>query len=213
MRSARLRELIALEWGMFQAVPNEGGRAACQMNPRAFGVMRQSQVHDWPEVLLVSYLHDLKTAQQAGRNLMTEKYAWMMASTHPDEFAQIAHLLPDVGQRALQLIEALVAINLRWKEELTRRYPLLANRGRPLYSRDDTVYATSFETYLRGELKTWSERTLELLHEHVLNQTAQGVNGGELIVREQGRLAGYASLEQAEAASRWQQGAGHGDAV
>ena len=73
---------------MFDEVQNNGGRAECQNNPREFEIMRSSQLKTWSEDVLKSYLHDLTSAAYSKRNLLTEKYAYMMESTYPEEFAQ-----------------------------------------------------------------------------------------------------------------------------
>lgn len=61
---------------------------------------------------------------------------------------------------------------------------------------------TSFETYLRGELKTYSARTITLLHELTLRQQQDGVNGAALNLLNQVQQYGYATLEQAGRPSR-----------
>ena len=76
-----VEEVIRREWDQFQRTENEGGRASCQGNWPMFHQMRASQFMTWPEDLLRSYLDDLDEANRVGRNLVTEKYARMMAST------------------------------------------------------------------------------------------------------------------------------------
>ena len=80
--------IVALEWDQFQRTENEGGRASCQGNWPVFRQMRSSQFLTWPLDLLVSYRDDLVEADRVGRNLVTEKYARMMASTAPDEYRE-----------------------------------------------------------------------------------------------------------------------------
>ena len=171
MRDELMSEIIKLEWDMFSHVSNVGGPASCQMRPDTFKIMRKSQAATWSDELLASYLEDLKAATREGRNIMTEKYARMMEST-----------FPEVG----------------WKAELFDRYPRLSGKGRPLRTSEDSTGETSFETYLRGELKTYSARTITLLHELTLRQQQDGVNGAALNLLNQVQQYGYATLEQAE---------------
>ncbi|MBQ7585345.1 MAG: DUF4125 family protein, partial [Desulfovibrionaceae bacterium] len=76
-RNACLEAIVDLEWKMFSAVQNVGGRASCQNDPQTFRIMRLSQCATWDDALISSYLDDLKLATLEGRNLMTEKYARM----------------------------------------------------------------------------------------------------------------------------------------
>ncbi len=48
----------------------------------------------WPDFILRSYLDDLKQAEAVGRNLVFEKYAWMMMYALPEEFKKVCHVLP-----------------------------------------------------------------------------------------------------------------------
>ena len=186
MRDELMSEIIKLEWDMFSHVSNVGGPASCQMRPDTFKIMRKSQAATWSDELLASYLEDLKAATREGRNIMTEKYARMMESTFPEEYRKLAASLPPV------------AINVGWKAELFDRYPRLSGKGRPLRTSEDSTGETSFETYLRGELKTYSARTITLLHELTLRQQQDGVNGAALNLLNQVQQYGYATLEQAE---------------
>ena len=63
---------------MFQNVRNTGGRAACQDDFETFDVMRKSQFLTWDLPLLESYWQDLQEGKAQGRNLVMEKYAYMM---------------------------------------------------------------------------------------------------------------------------------------
>ena len=89
MKEDLIAKIVAMEWDMFQHVVNIGGRAACQDDPETFRIMRSSQAMAWSEDSLASYLEDLAAAAQAGRNLLTEKYARMMEFTAPLEYARI----------------------------------------------------------------------------------------------------------------------------
>jgi hypothetical protein len=198
---ARKEDLIAriveIEWKMLQNVPNIGGTAACQEDPKTFEIMRSSQAMSWSEAALDSYLDDLTEAEKKGRNLLTEKYARMMKSTSPPEYAQIEHLLPPLNPEVPPLIDKIAEIVLAWEEELWQKYPHLLARGRPIRNSDDTPYVTSLETYLRGELATYSSRTLELYYENVLKQKSENINASELTLAHTIKRYGFNSLKEA----------------
>ena len=146
--------VVTAEWEMFSNVQNVGGKASCQMDPKTFRIMRSSQMDNWDDELLGSYLEDLLNARLEGRNLVTEKYARMMESTFPEEYAQLADSLPPLDLEAMAQVDDIVAAHVSWKEDLDNRFPSLADRGRPLRSRDDRPGWVSMETYLRAELRT-----------------------------------------------------------
>ena len=61
-----------------------------------------------------------------------------------------------------KLIESIVAIEVTMREEVNEKYPQIASLARYTYSYEDDIENTSFETYLRGELSTYSPHTLYL---------------------------------------------------
>jgi len=190
-------KIIAIEWKMFQDVPNIGGTAPCQKERQTFEIMRLSQAASWSEAALESYFDDLTEAQKQQRNLMTEKYARMMKSTSPAEYARIEHLIPPVSVEALSLIEKIAAIILDWEEELFKKYPFVLRQGRPVRSSSDTLFVTSLETYLKGELATYSLKTLEVYHEHLVKEQAEHINGSEITLAQTIKQYGFHSLEEA----------------
>lgn len=197
-KEALIAKIIELEWNMFHNVSNIGGTASCQKNPETFKIMRYSQAISWAEDALESYLTDLSEARKNKRNLLTEKYARMMKSTSPLEYYdRIEHGLPTLEPETLQLIDNIVKIVLEWEEELSTKYPHLVERGRPIYSTEDSQFVTSIETYLRGELATYSLRTLELYYENVLRQKSENINGSEMTLHAMTKQYGYNSLEEA----------------
>jgi hypothetical protein len=192
-----IARIIAIEWKMFQDVPNIGGSAPCQDEQRTFEIMRMSQAANWSEAALESYLDDLAEAQKQERNLMTEKYARMMKSTSPAEYAHIEHLVPPVNPEVLPLIEKIAAIILGWEKELFKKYPFVLRQGRPIGSSSDTLLVTSFETYLKGELATYSPKTLKLYHEHLVKEQSEYINGSEITLLQTIKQYGFHSLEEA----------------
>jgi hypothetical protein len=190
-------DIVAAEWNMMQAVPGIGGRASCQDDFNTFRIMRVSQSASWSEAALESYLCDLKDAERLQRNLLTEKYARMMETTSPSEYAAIAHLLPRVDPRAPELIERIAAIILAWATDLQEKYPHVLRKGRPIFSSADAAGVTSIETYLRGELATYSVKTLELYLANIMQQQAEGINGSAITLQHTMKDYGFASLEEA----------------
>ena len=152
----------------------------------------------WDDEMLQSYHEDLIEAINSGRNLMTEKYARMMESTAPEQYKAVRDFLPVLNEEMKTIIEEIVATRIRWAEEFACKYPKIAGRGRHLYTLEDRPYDTSVETYLRGELSTYSENTLELLLKHINQLQREGINQYESIMKYTVHQYGYSSLDEAE---------------
>lgn len=200
-REELMESIVRLEWNEFQHTTNAGGRAACQGNWPVFHQMRLSQFMTWPDDLLASYRDDLERADAAGRNLITEKYGRMMCSTHPEEYAEhIEPYIPALSADRVAMQERIIATQVRWAGEFRERYPKLGHAMRVLTTAEDTADATSFETYLRGELGTYSERTLELYRDFVELLGKDHRNLTEETVLNTVRIGGFAGLDEAESA-------------
>lgn len=192
-------EIVALEWEDFQNVHNEGGRASCQNDKPTFLANRKSQFMAWSREACQSYFNDLKMARQSRRNLLMEKYARMMAWTHPAEYKRLEQALPGIPPDAFALVDKIVKIQLAWQKEFAAAYPRLASRGRPLNQSGIPFEETSFEVYLRGELLTYSIATLSLYLTHLEHLKLLGQNMNMQSTEHLVRLSGYDSLDQAEA--------------
>lgn len=197
-----LRDILDLEWEMFHAVQGVDGPAPCQDDRKTFEIMRTSQLQAWNQEVAESYLEDLQRARSEGRNLMTEKYARMMEYTSPCEYRQIDGHLPELESGVVPLVERLSGLSVRWMEDLAAKYPYVGAQGRPIRSLGDSASTPSFETYNRGELATYSLKTLQLLEEHYLKLESEGKNAAQLILEATLQRYGYASLDQAEAAQK-----------
>lgn len=193
-------ELAELEWNFFRHVHNIGGPALCQSQPAVFRLMRTSQFETWSSEVLESYRQDLLCAKAEGRNPLSEKYAYMMEHTNPLEYAHIKCLLPEVSAEAMAEIRKIIDIHLAWKQALRERYPTLQQRGRPMTSSQDNEYTTSVETYLWGELKTYSSKTIHLLLAYTIQAQQEGRNLAEETLTNMVRGYGYPDLATAEAA-------------
>ena len=196
MVTALIKEIVTLEWQMFDRVQNRGGRASCQDDWETFSIMRSSQLAAWSEDTLEAYRADLLTAKAAGRNLLQEKYAYMMESTVPEEFARIRHLLPEVEPERREMIDRIASLQIGEMEQLAARYPHVAATMRPLRSRFDNPFCTSLETYLKGELCTYS---LETLKHYYAQLQRQDMNYSYTVLNQTALQYGCGSLEELEA--------------
>lgn len=185
MCSELMSEIIKLEWDMFSHVSSVGGPASCQIRPGTFKIVWKGQTVTWSGELLTSYLEDLETATREGRSVMAEKYIRMMESTSPEGYRKLAASPPPVGKETLQKIGEVIAINVGRKTRLFDRYPRLNGKSRPLRISEDSIIETSFETHLRGELKTYSAHTTAFLHELTSQQQQDGANGTALNLLDQ----------------------------
>ena len=198
-REQLIFEVAQTEWELFQQVYNTGGRASCQDDPDTFFKMRMSQWMVYSDEVLLSYREDCENACKEGRNVIFEKYGRMMESTFPEEYEGIKEHLPDVTDK-LDIVEKIVKVNLEWDAEMMKEYPNLRKRGRVATTAEDGIMAgSSMESYLRGELLTYSKRTLEL----VWKETEEAYNKGESLLKQtitnETLFYGYQSLEAVEA--------------
>ena len=198
MIGSNVKAIVEMEWKLFDQVQNIGGRADCQDNRTTFFIMRSSQLMVWSTEMLDSYYDDLLTAHRSGRNLLTEKYAYMMERTSPEEFAGIRDALPPRSPQKDADIEEICKAHVIWQEELAAQYPRLTGNGRPIRRSADSKVCTSFETYLWGELATYSEKTIQLYAAYVRRLQREGKNLCRMILENTVSQYGYASLEQAE---------------
>lgn len=196
--TALVNELISLEWEAFDKVDNEGGRADCQDDFNTFSIMRKSQYQTWTSDMLRSYIGDFRRANQEGWNLISEKYARMMASTAPDRFLQIKDSLPVLPEAKQEIIEEIVKIQVSWMEEFASKYPKAAGNARVIHTKEDTPYHTSYETYLRGELSTYSDMTLDLYGRFIADLYRKEQNLAEMTMENTATLYGYTSLDDLE---------------
>ena len=197
-KSELVDKLIDLEWKAFDKVINEGGRAGCQDDHETFYIMRKSQYMLWSREMLESFIADFTSANNSGWNLITEKYGRMEESTAPEEFEKIKDQLPPLSDDKKQIIEAIVAIQVKMMEEFAEQYPKASCEARSIHTSEDTSVNTSYETYLRGELSTYSDTTLMLYGRFVAEYAAKGKNIARETIANSAVLYGYASLEDME---------------
>ena len=170
-REELIRQIVAIELDMFVNVKS-AEPAACQQMPRTFKAMRRMSHSAWSLETLSSYLHDLQIAAQAGRNLITEKYARM------------DNLIPPINQNPV--IQCIVAVESGWIKELHEKYPLSVKCDE------------RFEVYALAELETYSDTTLALYWRDVDCAREAGINLAEIRYEHLYMSLGYHSLEEVE---------------
>lgn len=193
-----IQKLIRFEWTFFKQTENQGGPASCQEDFETFQIMRSAQFLAWTEELRASYLEDLEIATRTGRNLITEKYGRMMETAYPEEYKELIKYFPKHDEVRLNITEHIIAIQVEWLEEFKAEYPDLAMNARTIHSSEDTPYDTSAETYLRGELNTYSDRTLILYGRFIVELKNQGKNLTKMICTNIAKGYGYKDLESAK---------------
>ena len=190
--------IVEMEWKQFDKVKNEGGRADCQDNFPTFSIMRKSQYLTWTEELLKSFYEDLNLADKNGWNLIMEKYARMMQSTNPERYREFEKDLPVLSDKRIAIQEEIIKIQVSWMETFANDYPLMAGNARSIRSEEDHAYNTSYETYLRGEISTYSEKTFLLYSGFIVSLLKEERNLAKEIMEQTAKLYGYESLEDAE---------------
>ena len=184
-------EILEKEWNYFSNLNNIGGRADCQDNREDFIIMRKAQWLTFNEETLLSYFEDLNSKN----NPLFQKYGQMMKYNSPKEYEKIKNLLEQPSSQKLDLLEKIMEIYMKWEEEFFKAYPIFSSMGRPLYSKQDDDEDTSIETYLRGELLSYSEKTLALYLKYILEMKNKNIN---LAVKNMDNLASMQGFENSQ---------------
>ena len=89
-------------------------------------------------------------------------------------------------------------------EDFAKKYPALAENARSIHTGDDNIANTSYETYLRGEISTYSDKMLELYGRYVVEYAHNGKNLAFDIMTNSVHLYGYSDLDSAERLTKQQ---------
>ncbi|MDY6856116.1 MAG: DUF4125 family protein [Thermodesulfobacteriota bacterium] len=191
LKNDLVEKILDIELRMFLSVSSHQ-KVSCQEDPESFKRTRRAQFLSWSEDTQKSYLNDLQAAEKDCLNLMTQKYARM------------DNLIPMLNENPL--IEKIIKIQFEWQKKMFLKYPCFMGRGRSLSSAEDTAFQTSFETYLRGELETYSDETLRALYKDVTDQLEKGESMTEKLYLYMVKEYGYKSLDEAEEVARGRTG-------
>ena len=83
-------------------------------------------------------------------------------------------------------------------EAFAEEYPHLADNARSVHSYEDNLYNTSYETYLRGEISTYSDKMLQLYGQYIVELAKGEENPARKIMEQSVLMYGYEGLEDAE---------------
>jgi len=169
-----VNQILEIEVRMFLRVPT-GDEPSCRAHMEDMKLHRCGQFATWSEETCASYLEDIRRADAAGDNLMTIKYARM------DDLIPPRSSNPRINDISARFVE--------WQRAFINEYPNIMRAGRDM---DD------FTNYLRSELETYSDATLELLWADVEACRESGVNMSVEVYRYLARQSGYESLEAME---------------
>lgn len=200
-RDKLIEEIVSEEWEMFKVLKNTGGEPAeCQNNKPEFIIMRSGQWESLPDRILNSYYNDLLNAKAVGRNLLQEKYIRMMEYSAPSEYEEVKHVLPELSPGSKVLIREIEKIYMKWGEEFEAKFPKFAKLCRPLTQEGDKPEKASVQTYLIGELSSYSTKTVLFYKEYIQDCFKKGIN---LIYETHTKVVknkGFESIEQVEEA-------------
>lgn len=191
-------KIAKLEFQAFDLVQNEGGRASCQNDWPTFSVMRKSQYLTWNRTMLLQYYYDFQREFSLGHNLITEKYGRMMESTAPEKYQELEQHFPAISEQKKAVIEQIVATQMSMVEAFGKEHPKVINHARDLHTSDDNMFNTSYETYLRGEISTYSDKMLQLYGQYVVDCFNQGINIAEKIITNTALFYGFKDLDSFE---------------
>jgi hypothetical protein len=144
------------------------------------------------------FYEDLCNAQDAGWNLIMEKYARMMQSTNPEKYEELKDTLPELNKERLTIQEEVIKIQVAWMEEFSKNYPKMSSNARSIHTREDSAWNTSYETYLRGEISTYSEKTFLLYTNFIIQLMRENRNLAFETMENTAKLYGYTSIDSAE---------------
>lgn len=197
-RHMMIELILRREWEMFKKVASADGPVECQEDWDTFHIMRYAYYHAWSDKMLKNYAQDMTEAIDKGRNLVMEKYAYMMEFTDPAYYASnLAPYLPTMDGETKGMIDEIAGSLVAWEKEFALKYPKLSAKGR---AADGLVGGehTSIDVYARGELRTYTKYTLACFLDHVRDCKAKNISFAALVKEKMVSMYGYASLADAE---------------
>ena len=194
-----INTIIDIEYAMFDKVESLGGRADCQDDKHSFYIMRCSQHNAFSKKTLESYLSDLNKALSEGRNLVRDKYAYMMEYTDRLYYDEVLKgNLPECSKEKLTLIGEILNLLEEDYDKFALEFPYVTSRMRKNESKESMA---TISVYSFGELKTYSYETLLLYKKDVL-EAKKDMSIVKRIQTQTAVFYGYKNLEETETALR-----------
>ncbi len=190
-----INNVVNMEWEFFIDTINIGTKAPCQQRKDIFFPSRQAYWNIYSEEILQCHFHDLIEHRKNKRNIIAQKYAYMMKSTDPTYFNSIRHLLPSIDEKTIKVIDSIMLIYMNWEHEVHNTNVQSSNNNRPLDAKKDTKTSTSVETYMRGEFCTYS---FDLLTKILIYFLEQVKNHNNLALQNITELNWYEKLHSAQ---------------
>ena len=81
-------------------------------------------------------------------------------------------------------------------EKFAQEFPIVAGNARVIHTSEDTFFRTSYETYLRGELLTYSDDTLKLYGQFIVSLARENKDLAKMIMENTAHMYGYEDLSQ-----------------
>ncbi len=103
-----------------------------------------------------------------------------------------------MSEQKSAIIEEIVKIQVEWMEEFAKEYPRITSSARSIRTEEDSLFNTSYETYLRGELTTYSDKTLSLYGRFIVSIYQKNENLAYTIIENTAKLYGYENLAKME---------------
>lgn len=169
-KSILINKIVKDEENFFVRTKNIGGKADCQNELGNFIFARKAYWNIYNIDILKQYMCDVDNYKKEEKNPVALKYAYMMKQTDTNSYTKIERLIPPIDENKKRLIESILMIYMKWETEVDVRKP------RKLFSYEDTLNKTSIETYMRGELSTYSLETLYLIVDYFLWNLKNGNN-------------------------------------
>ena len=154
-----INRIVEYEWEMFQKLTTAQKKLECRNNKYMFLLMRLSQWSVYPLNVQTSYLNDIHEALSENRNLLFEKYAYIMILSGHFIECEIRNILPIVKKEKEELVNKIIKHHRFWYNSVMEKLPITASTGRPIVY--DRMGEIDIYTYLKGELFTYSMNTLK----------------------------------------------------
>lgn len=190
-----IEDIIALEWDLSNQMDYTVKKEPCLYDKSVFTTNRMNWLSAWNQELQESYYLDLCTAQFEGRNPINEKYRYMFEQMN---FEEGKELLPEYSMEKLFLIDWISENLVEWQENLAQKYPRLVGNKKMIRRNLENRKQKTFETYMRGELATFSEETLRVYAAYIEQLQKRGLNLNQMIFQNVVAVYGCQTLEEAE---------------